>query len=859
MTSQRAIRRRADLASPELVRARPAATRRRTAAAAASQRGIDLARAMAMPAPLSEHATRGLSSAAAAQQLAAGGRNELDPPRPRSPWRMFTRQFASAVIWLLVAGAAISAVLGELADAIAIAAILIINAVVGFLQEHRAERAVLALRRMTAPRARVLRDGLQVTVPAAEVVRGDVLILEAGDIVAADATLIEVHALASNEAALTGESLPVEKSLAPSVPGAALDEQRDHVFAGTSISAGVGRAVVTTTAMATELGKIATLLATVHDDATPLQRRLAQVSRTLLLASGGIVVIVAGVGLARGQSLFEVFLSAVALAVAAVPEALPATVTVALALGVRRMAARNALVRKLAAVETLGCTAVICTDKTGTLTTGVMSVRELWGPDHGVLLDAASACCDAELGAGDAADAGDPTELAILAEAALHGIARGAIEAQRPRLDVLPFDPVRRYMTVRRADGRLYAKGAFEAIAARCRGDLEAAGRTVAQMSARGLRVLAVAVGTDAQATELELVGVIGLADPPRGEAIAAVAAARRAGIRTVMITGDHPTTAAAIARELGIVRDGEALDEVVHARATPEDKLRIVRAWKARGVVVAMTGDGVNDAPALREAHVGIAMGKSGTEVTREVSDIVLADDNFATIVEAIREGRGIFANIRKALVFVLAGNVAELGVMLAASLAGLPLPLLPLQLLWINLVTDGLPALALVMEPVDADAMAHPPRPSEEPILRRVEWRSILVGGALELAVTLSVYVWALHSRDLQTARSLAFSVLVFSQMFRALAARSPTRVFWQVGALGNLVLLAVIAVSIAAQLALHQVSSLRALFDLAPLSWADGALLLGLGLCAVTMLELGKLVAARLAHRPAAASFA
>jgi len=789
----------------------------------------------------------GLSSVEAARRLAADGRNELARGDAASPWRMLASQFASPVIWLLLAGAVISAALGELVDAIAIAAILAINAVVGFFQEYRAERAVLALRTMTAPRARVVRDGSQVTVSAAEVVRGDVLALEAGDIVAADARLLEAHALTANEAALTGESLPVDK-LAEANASQDLAEQHDRVFAGTSIASGTARALVTATGMATELGRIATLLDTARDDATPLQRRLAQVSRMLLIASVAIVAVVAGAGLARGQPLFDVFLAAVALAVAAVPEALPAIVTIALAIGVRRMAARNALVRKLAAVETLGCTAVICTDKTGTLTTGIMTVRELWGFDHRVVLDAAAACCDAELGTGDTPDAGDPTELAILAEASGRGIQRAAIERDRPRLDVIPFDPARRYMAIRRADGRLHVKGAFEAVAPHCRGDLAGAAQAVAQLSARGLRVLAVAVGTGREVNELELLGVIGLADPPRSEAIAAVAAARRAGIRTVMITGDHPVTAVAIARELGIVRAGEPTEELVHARATPEDKLRIVRAWKARDVVVAMTGDGVNDAPALREAHVGIAMGKTGTEVTREVSDIVLADDNFATIIEAIREGRGIFTNIRKALVFVLAGNVAELAVMLIASLAGLPLPLLPLQLLWINLVTDGLPALALVMDPTDADVMTRPPRPPREPILGAAEWRAILIGGALETIVTFSVYLWALHHRDVVTARGLAFTVLVFSQMFRAAGARSSTRVFWQVGAFGNLVLLVVIVASVAAQLALHQVAALRAVFDLAPLSVGDGAAALGLGLCAVTVLEVSKLVRAR-----------
>jgi len=762
---------------------------------------------------------------------------------------MLAEQFASPVIWLLLVGAVVSGVLGEVADALAIAAILVINALVGFFQEHRAERAVLALRAMTAPGARVVRNGAQTTIAAAEVVPGDLLVLEAGDITAADAALIEAHVLRANEAPLTGESLPVHKSLVASAPGASLGDQRDRVFAGTSIVAGTGRAIVTATGMATELGRVAKLLEAAQQEATPLQRRLAQVSRTLLIASVAIVAVVAAAGVIRGQSVFDVFLAAVALAVAAVPEALPAVVTIALAIGVRRMAVRNALVRRLAAVETLGCTAVICTDKTGTLTTGVMTVRELWGPDHGGLLDAAAACCDADLPDGSATGIGDSTELALLAEARLHGIERTAIERARPRIDEIPFDPDRKYMAVRRADGRIYVKGAIEVITSRCTAGAAGAVEAAAQMAARGLRVLAFAVGTGTEVADLRLLGVIGMADPPRSDAIAAVAAAHRAGIRTVMITGDHLATAIAIARELGIVRGDEPTQDVVHARATPEDKLRIVRSWKARGAVVAMTGDGVNDAPALREAHVGIAMGKTGTEVAREVSDIVLADDNFATIVEAIREGRGIFSNIRKALVFVLAGNVAELAVMLITSLAGLPLPLLPLQLLWINLVTDGLPALALVMDPADGDAMAHPPRRTDEPLLGAPEGRTILFGGALETVATLAVFAWALQARDLSFARSLAFSVLVFSQMFLVAGARSRTRVFWQVGAFTNLVLVAVIGVTIAAQLALHHVAWLRGLFALSPLSFGDTAIALAIALGPVTVIELTKL-----ARRPA-----
>jgi Ca2+-transporting ATPase len=478
-----------------------------------------------------------------------------------------------------------------------------------------------------------------------------------------------------------------------------------------------------------------------------------------------------------------------------------------------------------------------------------MAVRELWGPDHAALLDAAAACCDAELAADPGTvpgiGIGDTTELAILAEAELRGIRRAAIERDRPRVEVVPFDPATKRMAIRRADGMWYEKGAAEVVLPRCTAGVAGAPQAVAQLAARGLRVLAIAVGEAPDA--LTLRGLIGIADPPRPEAIQAVAAARAAGIQTVMITGDHPVTAQVIACELGILRPGQPPDGRVHARATPEDKLRIVRDWKARGAIVAMTGDGVNDAPALREAHVGIAMGRTGTEVTREVADIVLADDNFATIVAAIREGRGIFDNIRKALVYLLSGNTAELAVMLIAALAGLPLPLLPLQLLWINLVTDGLPALALVVEPPEADVMRRPPRPTAEPILGRAEWREIAVTGALQTAVTFGVYAWALGD-GLARARSLAFAVLVFVQLFRSFASRSTTRVFWQVGAFSNLVLLAVVIASVAFQLAIHSLPLTRGLFDIIALTPGDAALCLALGVLPVTVVELAKLVRAR-----------
>jgi Ca2+-transporting ATPase len=787
----------------------------------------------------------GLTSAAAQQRLRDDGPNELQREQQTSPWVLLLAQFKSPVIWLLLGACVLSALMKEVVDAIAIGTIVIVNGLVGFFQEYRAERAVLALRSMTAPRARVLRDEHPVVIPASQIVRGDLLLLEAGDIVAADARLIEANVLATNEAPLTGESAPVSKSTEPVAMDAALAERSNQVFMGTAIANGTGVAEVLATGMRTEIGRIAHLLATAEESATPLQQRLAKVSQLLLYVCLGVVAVVAVMGLIRGDPLLEVFMPAVSLAVAAVPEGLPAVVTIALAIGVQRMAARHVLIRKLPSVETLGAATVICTDKTGTLTTGIMTVRELWGVDHRKTLDAAAACCDADLGGDERTGVGDPTEIAILAAAVERGIHRSHIEKEKPRLHVNPFDSDRKMMSIFRADGVLYLKGAVEAVLERCTSRGEEAKDANAQMAARGLRVLAVATGRERAEEGLTLLGLIGIADPPRTEAIEAVAQARAAGIKTVMITGDHPVTARAIAKELGILRPGDVAEELVHARATPEDKLRIVRAWKSKGEVVAMTGDGVNDAPALREAHIGIAMGQTGTEVTREAADMVLADDNFASIVSAVREGRGIFENIRKTLVYLLAGNAGELLVMFAASVAGLPLPLLPLHLLWVNLVTDGLPALALVMDPTSEDAMSQRPRRPDEPMLGRPEWLTILTTGGLQAVVTLGVFIWALRSRDLTEARNLAFSVLVFGELFRAFAARSPTRLFWEVGAFTNLRLLGVVVLSFLVQLGIHHIPATQALFQIGDLPLADCVLAVAVGLIPVTVIELSKLL--------------
>jgi Ca2+-transporting ATPase len=787
----------------------------------------------------------GLTAETARRRLIEVGPNEIVREQGKGPWRMLAAQFQSPLVWLLLGASVVSGFLRDLVDTIAIAAILVINALVGFFQEHRAERAISALRSMTAPRARVLRDGRATVVAALEVVPGDLLLLEAGDVVAADARLCEAHALSSNEASLTGESLAVEKDPAAVTADAPLAERRDTVFMGTAIATGTGRALVFATGMRTELGRIAHLLATAEETETPLQGRLKKLSATLLVLCVGVVAVVAVLGLIHGMGLLVVFMSAVSLAVAAVPEGLPAIVTIALAIGVQRMAARNVLVRELPAVETLGCVTVICTDKTGTLTTGVMAVRELWGQDHRAVLAAAAACCDAELGADGRSGIGDPTEVAILAAAAERGILKDQIEAANPREAVSPFDAERKRMSILRADGVLYVKGAVEVISARVGAGADGASAAAGEMAGRGLRVLAVAVGNGPAEERLRVVGLVGIADPPRTEAIEAVAAARLAGIRTVMITGDHPTTAQAIARELGLFGGDEESADVVHARATPEDKLKIVRAWKARGAIVAMTGDGVNDAPALREAHVGIAMGRSGTEVTREASDMVLADDNFASIVAAIREGRGIFENIRKSLLYLMSGNVGELAVMLGAATAGLPLPVLPLQILWINLVTDGLPALALVVDPTDHDILRRPPRRTDEPILGRPEWVLIVAVGLLHAATTLGVFLWALADRGLAEARALAFSTLVFGQIFLSLGFRSRRELLWEVGPFTNLRLLAVIALSAALQLALMQVPATQRLFKIGDLPFRDAVLPVVLGLAPVTVLELAKVV--------------
>ncbi|MEX2208762.1 MAG: cation-translocating P-type ATPase [Myxococcota bacterium] len=864
---------------------------------------------------LATDARAGLAPSEALRRLAGDGPNELERSVGPSPLAILGRQFASIVIWVLIGAGVVSAALGERIDGAAILAIVVLNAALGFAQELRAERAVAALARLAAPRARVLRGGHSQVIAARDVVRGDLLVLEAGDLVAADARLVEASELRANEAPLTGESEPVSKSPAALAAKTPLAERRNLVFLGTSVAAGSGRALVVSTGMQTEVGRIARLLEHASSGPTPLQLRLDALGRRLLWACLAIVAAVFALGLARGTDPFELFLGAVSLAVAAVPEGLPAVVTVALALGVQRMVRRNALIRRLPSVETLGATQVICTDKTGTLTVGAMTVRRLvtadavyrvsgegYGvageileqdpaaPDRGplvALLRAATACNDAELlpAGSDAAIAGDPTEAALLVAAAKAGLTREALEREEPRVHTNPFDSDRKRMSVvcaRGAERWAYVKGAPESVLERCASVRTARGvesldesirarlrEACARLAAEALRVLAVAERPVADANEgdvelgLTFLGLAGMQDPPRAEARDAVAKCHRAGIRVVMITGDHPDTARAIASELGILRgeeevlvgaelesmteaDLEARVEriLVYARVTAEHKLRIVRAWKRRGFVVAMTGDGVNDAPALREASIGIAMGITGTEVAKEASDMVVTDDDFASIVAAVEEGRGIYDNVAKTLAYLLAGNAGELAVMLIAAVFGYPAPLLPIQLLWINLVTDGLPALALATDPIDDGVLERPPRRPDAQIADRAMLRSLALTGALTASVALASFALVYEGGGpLEDARDAAFSTLVFAELLRAVGARSDTRLVHEIGLFSNLRLFAIVAASFSLQISIHHSEPLARFFATRPISLALCLSWIALGALPLLVLETRK----------------
>ena len=723
---------------------------------------------------LSSNAERGLTSSQVAELQGKFGPNKLSESKKKTNLQRFLEQFKDVMIIILLLAAAVSFVVAcfghdpmEFFEPALILLIVVLNAVLGVVQESKAEKALDALKNMSAPHARVLRDGAEQVIDASGLVPGDIIRLEAGDFVPADARLLKSVSLKSEESALTGESVPSEKDAEAAVEEKAPLGDRDNmVFSGCSVTYGTATAVVTGTGMQTEMGKIAGMLAGEQDTQTPLQQKLSQLGKYLGFVALAACAVIFVVGLINGIHVLEIFMTSVSLAVSAIPEGLPAIVTIVLAIGVQRMVKKNALIRRLPAVETLGSASVICSDKTGTLTQNRMTLTKVWVEgQQGLeavsegnsqmarhLLTLGALCCDGSVtyGAdGKETHIGDPTETAILVAAHKNGLEQEALNGKYPRLGELPFDSDRKLMTsVNQMEGKtvVIVKGAFDVMAARCvKGDLEAAREKNDEMSRQALRVLAVGykvipslpeeLTSEALENGLTLLGLVGMIDPPRPEAKAAVATCRKAGIKPVMITGDHVVTASAIAKELGILgpedraitgaeldaMDDKALDEnvehiAVYARVSPENKIRIVKAWQKKGQVVSMTGDGVNDAPALKAADIGCAMGITGTDVAKGAADMTLTDDNFATIVDAVREGRGIYANIKKVVGFLLGTNIGEVLTVFFAMILWHKTPLLSMQLLWINLVTDSLPAISLGMEAVESDVMEHKPKPKDE-----------------------------------------------------------------------------------------------------------------------------------------------
>lgn len=884
---------------------------------------------------LNTNLEKGLEAADALARKARYGPNELQEKGGVSPLKLLVSQFTNTMVLILIAAAIVSGLLGKTTETIAIAAIVVLFALLGFLQEYKAEKAMAALKRLSVPVVRVRRNGLLQEISAKELVPGDVVLLEAGNAVPADMRIVESVNLRIQEAALTGESEPVEKHTdslqQANVP---LGDRRNMAYLGTVVAYGRGTAVVAGTGMATELGRIATLLQSVASGLTPLQQRLEKVG--LQLAVGGVVVavLVMLIGLFKGEALDEMFLTAVSVAVAVVPEGLPAVVTVTLALGAQRMLRRHTLIRKLPAVETLGSVTTICSDKTGTLTENRMTVtiidvagqylalqdsasRQSSGPGTqdgflesqpvaiGLALAAGAMCNDASLQpdpkTGRHLPIGDPTEGALLVAASQVNLHKSELEMAMPRVGELPFDAVRKRMTtVHRlpdspdslppvlrglanpsgpfiaftkgaVDGLLplcshiWLNGAATPIDERWMQRIDAAHERMAQ---NGMRVLGMAFRWQDNITpgedNLVFIGLTGMIDPPRPEVKTAVATCKNAGIRPVMITGDHPLTARFIAHDLGItdnlrVKTGNDLNQMtpeelaavvrevsVYARVTPEHKLRLVEALQAQGQIVAMTGDGVNDSPALRKADIGIAMGITGTDVSKEASEMILLDDNFATIVAAVEEGRSIYDNIRRFVKFSIAGNIGKVLVMLLAPVAGINVALLPLQLLWLNLLTDGLLGLGLGLEPAEEGAMKKPPRSPQESIFSgglgiHVIWVGLAIG-LLALGAGL-LYFDPVNASD-ERWQTIFFTSLAFMQMGQALASRSSQESLFSMGLFSNPVLLGLLALTIALQLIVVYVPFLDRFFQVTPLQWDEMLLCAGLGIVTFLLLEAEKL---------------
>lgn len=878
---------------------------------------------------LEVHPEKGLGLREVRRRLAEFGKNILTAKKKINPVFLFLGQFKDFMILVLLAATLISGLLGEIADAVTIMTILIINAILGFIQEYKAERSMESLRLLTAPEARVLREGVEERIPAADLVPGDIVLLEAGDRIPADVRWIQAVNLSVEESTLTGESQAVTKSITAMQDELTPMADRSNLgYMGTNVVNGKGAGVVIATGMNTEMGVIAEMIQNVGEEETPLQKRLAQLGKWLVTICLGICILVVITGIWRGESFYKMFFAGVSLAVAAIPEGLPAIVTVVLAIGVQRLVKKQAIIRKLPAVETLGCTTVICSDKTGTLTQNEMTVRQIYsdrriigisgygydpkgdfrGGDPGkedplrAGLKIAALCNNSTLTKKGVQVAGlfrsankeapwgidgDPTEGALLVAAAKAGIWRETLERKEKRIGEIPFDSDRRRMSViyqTKQGKKVYIKGAPDVILRLCNRELTSKGLSELtdsrkreillandKMAGQALRVLALAEKPLSEIDKIDehieedltFVGLAGMIDPPRASAGKAVQVCRRAKIKTVMITGDHRLTAEAVARELGIIRpyssgnnsseiltgaeirqmDDEQLtrsvmDAAVFARVTPKDKLRIVRAYKKRNQVVAMTGDGVNDAPALKEADIGVAMGKTGTDVTKEASAMILSDDNFATIVAAVEEGRGIYDNIRKFIRYLLSCNLGEVLLMFLAALVGLPLPLLPIQILWMNLVTDGLPAMALGVDQAEPGIMDRPPRTPGESIFARGLTAKIAALGTIIGLGTLVVFVAALLlGETLQSARTMAFCTIVFFQLIHVFDCRSEKRGIFEMGIFSNIYLVAAAAVSTLMQLAVVYVPILQVVFKTTPLAGWQWGLILSVA-CAPTV---------------------
>lgn len=841
----------------------------------------------------------GLDSDEAERRSARYGPNAIQEQRRRRPWKIFLDQFTDFMILVLLAAAVVAGVVGEPEDTVAILVIVMLNGVIGFVQEYRAEQAIAMLKRLAAPHATVRRGGQVRTIPASQLVPGDVVLLEAGNLIPADVRLVEAVQLKVDESPLTGESVPVEKQESPlrdaDLP---VSDRRNMAYKGALVTYGRGSGVVVGTGMHTELGKIATMLSEEEEVKTPLQRRLARFGQRLALAALAICAVVFVVGVLQGKAIILMFLTAVSLAVAAIPEALPAVVTISLALGARGMVRKNALVRRLPAVETLGSVTYICSDKTGTLTQNKMRVEQVYVDGR---LEKEFSCkfVDAQPWSlfyralafnNDATRnesggvVGDPTEVALYTAAREAGYDQAEVGAAARREAEIPFDSERKCMTTfhRDAEGFIaFTKGAPEVVIEKCktmsRESGEAAVETAEllqraeEMAADGLRVLAVAcrrwpelpadLSPQKVEAEMTFLGLAGLIDPPREEARDAVAQCVSAGITPVMITGDHPATAQAIARRLGILTNddavltGQELSQLsssaverrvkyirVYARVAPAQKIHIVKGLQEQGEFVAMTGDGVNDAPALKRADIGVAMGKTGTDVAREAAHMILLDDNFATIVAAVRAGRRIFDNIRKFIKYTMTSNAGEIWAIFLAPFLGLPIPLLPIQILWINLVTDGLPGLALAAEPEERGIMQRAPRPPRESIFAHGMWQHIVWVGLLMGGVALATQAWAYHGGSAHW-RTMAFTTLTLAQMAHVLAVRSERDSLFQQGVWSNTPLLGAVVLTFFLQLSTIYVPFLNGVFKTAPLSAAELLICLALSTVVFVAVEIEK----------------